>query len=62
MQTSLLRTFWRDEAGQDLVEYALLLALISLCALSLLLGLQDQINSLWTEISGGLSTTIQAVS
>jgi pilus assembly protein Flp/PilA len=62
MQTSLWRTFCRDEAGQDLVEYALLVALVSLCALSLLLGLQGNINSLWNEIGSGLSAAIQAVS
>lgn len=62
MRPSLWTIFWRDEAGQDLVEYALLLTLVSLCALSLLLAIKGDMNGLWNVISNGLSTTMQAAS
>jgi Flp pilus assembly pilin Flp len=62
MRPSLWTIFWQNEAGQDLIEYALLLAFISICSLSLLLAFQGNINGLWDNISSGLSTTIQAAS
>ncbi len=62
MRPSLWKFFWRDEEGQDLVEYALLLALLSLCALSLLMATKGSMNGLWDVINNGLSTTVQAAS
>ena len=62
MRPNFVRIFWRDESGQDVVEYALLLSLLSLCALSLLFAFKGSLNGLWDIISGGLSTTMQAAS
>ena len=44
-----------DEEGQDLVEYALLLSLISLALISSLSGIASSIGSVFTNISGTLS-------
>jgi Flp pilus assembly pilin Flp len=33
-----LRKFWRDEQGQDLVEYALLVAFVALASAAIFLG------------------------
>ncbi len=41
MRTGMLRALWKDESGQGLTEYALLLALVSL-GLILLLGTYRQ--------------------
>jgi Flp pilus assembly pilin Flp len=38
-----LRMFWRDESGQDLAEYALLLALIAVVLVTAITGLRNAI-------------------
>jgi Flp pilus assembly pilin Flp len=60
MISSMLLTFWKEEEGQDLVEYSLLLAFIALAAVGLLTGVKGQITNLWTTINttlGSASTT-----
>jgi Flp pilus assembly pilin Flp len=32
IRTAVLRRFWRDDRGQDLIEYALLVSLVALVA------------------------------
>lgn len=53
---SLLIRLWKDEEGQDLTEYALLLVLLSLAATVALKPLADTINAVFTNASGNLST------
>jgi len=43
-----------SEEGQDLVEYALLLSLISLALISSLTGIASSIGSVFSNISGTL--------
>jgi pilus assembly protein Flp/PilA len=43
-----------DESGQDLIEYALIAALIALVAIAGLNGLASSINSEFTSIGGDL--------
>jgi Flp pilus assembly pilin Flp len=50
-----LRELCRDEHGQDLVEYSLLLAFIALAAVALLSGVGRNISKMWTSISGQVS-------
>jgi Flp pilus assembly pilin Flp len=52
-----LGSLYRDERGQDMVEYSLLLAFIALAAVALLTGIKTQIKGLWTTISSTLSST-----
>lgn len=59
---SQVRTFLRDEQGQDMVEYSLLLAFIALAAVGLLSGIKTQISGLWSTISSTLSSTNTAAS
>lgn len=47
----LLMRLWREQEGQDLVEYALLLALIALAAVSTLNGLATGIQNTFTTAS-----------
>jgi Flp pilus assembly pilin Flp len=49
-------TFWQEEIGQDMVEYALLLGFVALAAVSLLTGVRTSISSIWTIASSTLST------
>ncbi len=62
MITLALKTFWREEEGQDLVEYSLLLAFIALAAVALLSGVQAQIKSLWASINNALASAVTAQS
>jgi Flp pilus assembly pilin Flp len=55
MKNSMLKTFWNEEEGQDMVEYSLLLAFIALAAVGLLSGIKTSISTIWTSISGNLS-------
>ena len=49
-------TFWQEDIGQDVVEYALLLRFVALAAVSLLTGVRSSISSIWTIASSTLST------
>ena len=46
--------FWTAEDGQDLVEYALLLAFIALAAVGLLSGVRTNTKGLWSTINSAL--------
>jgi Flp pilus assembly pilin Flp len=56
MINTMFRAFWMEEEGQDMVEYALLLAFVALAAVSLLTGVKSSINSIWTSVSSNLSS------
>jgi Flp pilus assembly pilin Flp len=52
----LLRKLWTEEDGQDLTEYALLLVLLSLAAITTLGTLASAINSVFNQAATNLST------
>ncbi len=56
MQT-LLKRLWQDEQGQDLVEYALLLVLIALVAVTTLKTLGTTIAAIFTNANTALLNT-----
>ena len=62
MITSVIKAFWCEEDGQDLVEYALLMASISLAAVGLLGGMGNTIQALFTTLKNSLSTADTAAS
>jgi Flp pilus assembly pilin Flp len=49
--------FWRDESGQDLVEYALLLAVIAVAGVVGLSTLAGTISQVWTNVNAQLVST-----
>jgi pilus assembly protein Flp/PilA len=53
---NLLVRLWKEQEGQDLTEYALLLVLLSLAAVATLGTLASAINSVFTEAAGNLTT------
>jgi Flp pilus assembly pilin Flp len=53
------RNFWRDEAGQDLVEYTLLLALIALVGAASYLSMNRTTNTLWSVVNSRLAAANQ---
>jgi pilus assembly protein Flp/PilA len=58
MNTSALKAFWQEEDGQDLVEYALLMAFIALAAVAVLTTIQTNITKLWNSVSNALSDAV----
>ena len=56
MKETFLR-LWREEEGQDLTEYALLLVLLSLAAVAFLGPLATAINNVFSNAAANLTTT-----
>jgi pilus assembly protein Flp/PilA len=53
---NLLMKLWRDEEGQDLTEYALLLVLLSLAAIGSLSTIATAINGVFANAAKNLNT------
>ena len=54
---NLLMRLWKEEEGQDLTEYALLLVLLSLAAIGSLGKLATAINTVFSTAAGNLAIT-----
>ena len=52
---TLLRNFWNDEQGQDLIEYTLLMAFVALASAALFLGAGGSIKGIWTTTNAQLT-------
>jgi len=52
----LLARLWREEEGQDLIEYALLIVLMSLAAIGSIGGLASAVNNVFSTAAGNLNT------
>jgi pilus assembly protein Flp/PilA len=53
-----LRSFVRDEEGQDLIEYALLVALISLVAVAAVTTAGSAVNNIFSSITSKLTSAL----
>jgi pilus assembly protein Flp/PilA len=54
---NLLTRLWRDESGQDLTEYALLLVLVALFAIASMKVLATAIANVYTTAAADLAVT-----
>jgi Flp pilus assembly pilin Flp len=52
--------FWRDERGQDLVEYSLLLAFVCLAGAALYIGVGQNVTAIWSIVNSRLAAANQA--
>jgi len=52
---ALLKSFWKDESGQALAEYGLVLALVAVATIAVVVSFRAQLQALWTSITTGLS-------
>jgi pilus assembly protein Flp/PilA len=50
----LLKSFWTDESGQGLTEYALIIALVAIGLFAVLIIFRNQIGLIFDNISGKL--------
>jgi pilus assembly protein Flp/PilA len=53
---NILSRLWKEQEGQDLTEYALLIVLIALAAVGAVKGLATAISSTFGSIAANLST------
>jgi pilus assembly protein Flp/PilA len=52
--TEFLRTVWSEDAGQDLVEYALIVALVSVALIAALTALKGGISTAFSQATSAL--------
>jgi pilus assembly protein Flp/PilA len=52
---ALVRAFLRDESGQDLVEYALVLVFLALAAIAVLPTLGNAVNNVFSQSASSLT-------
>src|SRR5258708_392257 len=59
--TTLFIDFSRDEQGQDLVEYTLLLSFVALASAALAIGGGSSVSGIWTTIYADGGETVRAL-
>ena len=52
---TILRNFWNDEQGQDLIEYTLLMAFVALASAALFIGAGKSITGIWSTTNSQLA-------
>jgi len=52
----LVRALWQEDSGQDLIEYTLLLAFVSLCSALLFTSTGSNVSKIWCTANTTLST------
>ena len=57
-----LRSFWKNEEGQDLIEYTLLLAFVALVAAGLFIQSGQSTSGIWSIANAKLSSASSAAS
>ncbi len=56
----MFMNFVKDEQGQDLIEYTLLMAFVALASAAIFINAGSQIKSIWTTSNGQLSNAATA--
>jgi Flp pilus assembly pilin Flp len=54
--------FWKDESGQDLIEYTLLLAFVTLSSVALFTSAGANVSKIWSSTNTQLSAAAKAAS
>ncbi len=49
---------WKDESGQDLVEYALAAGLVAVAAVACMPGLSGAVNTVFSKIGGIINNSV----
>jgi Flp pilus assembly pilin Flp len=57
---SILKNFLKDEEGQDMVEYTLLLAFVALAAGAAYVTIGNNISSIWSKAQGDVVSASSA--
>jgi len=59
---TILKNFLRDDQGQDLIEYTLLLAFVALASAALFIAAGGSVNTIWSVANSRLSNAAVQVS
>ena len=59
---TFITSFLRDEQGQDLIEYTLLLAFVALASAALFIGAGSSVKGIWTATNSQLAAANTASS
>ena len=59
---NVIKTFWNDDQGQDLIEYTLLMAFVALASAALFLGAGGSIKGIWTTSNSQLEAASTSAS
>ena len=59
---TLLTNLWRDEQGQDLIEYTLLMAFVALASAALFIGAGASIKGIWSVTNSQLAAASSSAS
>lgn len=51
-----ISSFWKQENGQDMVEYSLLIGFVALSGAAVLTGVRTEMTSIWNAISTSFAT------
>ncbi|GAW92834.1 Flp family type IVb pilin [Calderihabitans maritimus] len=54
---AVLRRLWREEDGQGMTEYGLILALVAVLLIGSLLAMKDKLAAIFNDITTGLEGT-----
>ena len=60
--TNFFRTFVKDEQGQDLIEYTLLLAFVALASAALFIGAGNSVKTIWGAANQNLASAASMAS
>lgn len=52
---TFLRNFWKEEDGQDLIEYTLLMAFVALASAALFIGAGKSVTGIWSSTASQLT-------
>ena len=50
-----IKRFWKNEQGQDLIEYTLLIAFVALASAGLFMGAGGSVSTIWTTANAQLT-------
>lgn len=53
---TFVRNFWKEEEGQDLIEYSLLLAFVALASAALFATSGTSVSTIWSKVDSNLTT------
>lgn len=53
-----MNRFWREEEGQDLIEYSLLLGFVALFSTAMYTSISGNINSIWTSAGNTVGSAV----
>jgi Flp pilus assembly pilin Flp len=55
LSIDFLGSLWRDESGQDLIEYSLLIAFVALSSAALFINTGSSVSKVWSTSNSTLS-------